>query len=99
MLEVIRAEGYLDQVRKSSDAFETALDGIDGWTLGGSGLNRSLRPDSDRIGDGISLSRRVRDKGVFAMPSFDVPALLLRLPGVVTPTEATEIATRVREAL
>ncbi len=62
VLEVIRAEGYLDQVRESSDAFETALDGIDGWTLGGAGLNRSLRPDSDRIGDGISLSRRVRAK-------------------------------------
>lgn len=99
VLEVIRAEGYLEQIRESSEAFEKALDGIEGWTLGGVGLNRSLRPDTGRIGDGISLSRRLRDEGVFAMPSFDVPALLLRIPGVVTPADATEIAVRVRQAL
>ncbi len=99
VLEVVGAPGYLDQVRNSAEAFERGFDGIEGWTLGGMGLNRSLRPDSNRRGDGLALSQRVRNEGVFAIPSFDVPALLLRLPGIVTPAEATEIATRIRRAL
>ncbi len=99
VLDVIGAPGYLDQVQASAEAFERGFDGIEEWTLGGSGLNRSLRPDANQIGDGIALSRRVRDEGVFAMPSFDVPALLLRVPGIVTPDEATEIASCVRRAL
>ncbi len=99
VFDVVVAPGYLDQVVASAEAFERGFDGIEGWTLDGFGLNRSLRPHLNRKGDSLALSQRVRNEGVFAIPSFDVPALLLRLPGVVTPDEATDIASRIRRAL
>ncbi len=98
VLEITSRSEMLDNAILLQERFRAGLKS-DKFRLSGSGTNIGMHLVGGTVEDGFLAARKIQDAGVFAVASFDVPALILRSPIILSMDDADDVIRRIQKAI
>ena len=98
VLEITSRSEMLNNAKMLQDRFIAGLKSDKFW-LSGAGTNIGMHLVDGSVEDGFLAARKIQDAGVFALASFDVPALILRSPIILSMDDADDVIHRIRKAI
>ncbi len=98
VLEITSRSEILDNAKMLQERFRAGLKS-EKYRLSGSGTNIGMHLIDGSIEDGFHAARKIQDAGVFALASFDVPALILRSPIILSMDDADDVIHRISKAI